>query len=116
MTPVIIQMNLLTPSNIMFVLGILSIIFSIYNYFKNPQIDSDRKDALLAQQVQWTIEGNERRFTEIQANVKDAFLLASNHTHTVDVKVDKLVEQVNALNLGITKINTILEERLPKKI
>ena len=58
--------SLITPQNITFTLGILGILFGVYNYFRNPQIDGDKKDALLAQQVQWQIETNERRFTEIQ--------------------------------------------------
>ncbi len=109
------ETSILTPNNIMFGLGIVGTIFGIYHYFKNPQVAADKKDALLAQQVQWQIEGNERRFTDIQNSIKDAFLLAQNHTHTVDVKVDKLGEELRTLSTHITKLSTIIEERIPRK-
>ena len=107
--------ELITSQNIIFVLGILAIIFSVYHYFKNPQIDSEKKDAILAQKVQWTNEANERRFSELQQNIKDAFLLASNHTNTVDTKVDKLIESVNRAEISIVRLATVIEERIPKK-
>lgn len=107
--------EIITPPNVTFALGILGLIFGVYHYFRTPQIDSEKKDALLAQQVQWTIEGNERRFIEIQQSVKDAFALASNHTHTVETKVDSLTGAVTALNVQIARLETIIEERIPKK-
>lgn len=105
----------LTTGNILFGLGIIGTIFTIYHYFKNPQVDSEKKDALLAQQVQWNIEATERRFTEIQSSIKDAFLLAQNHTHTVDVKVDGISKEVKELSTAIVKLSTIIEERILKK-
>ncbi len=107
--------DLLTASNITFVLGILAIIFSVYNYFKNPQTESEKKDALLEQKVQWQKEESERRFQEMGKRMDDALALAQNHTHTVDVKVDSLVQTVNEMDKSMTKIFTILEERLPRK-
>jgi hypothetical protein len=41
--------EILTMSNIMFVVGILGVIFSIYHYFKNPQLDIEKRQALDAQ-------------------------------------------------------------------
>lgn len=110
----------------MFVLGILGVIFTIYNYFKNPQIDGDKKDALLAQQVQWAKEGSdtrfkeiqestERRFAEMQLSIKDAFALGQNHIHTVDTKVDALSNNLISMGKEITRLATIIEERIPKK-
>ena len=107
--------TLLTPSNITFGLGIIGLIFTVYSYFKNPQIDGEKKDALLAQQVQWTIEGNERRFKEMQENFNQLLLQSNNHIHTVDVKVDKVVDSVSMMSNEITKLGTIIEERIPKK-
>ncbi len=114
MTEIIIPMDILTPSNIMFALGIIGMIFTIWGKVTKPQIDSEKKDALLAQQVQWNIEANERRFSEMQNSIKDAFLLAQNHTHTVDVKVDELIKQVNLMDKGLGNLSTIINERIPK--
>lgn len=107
--------TILTPSNIMFVLGILGAIFTVYNYFKNPQINSEKTDALLQQRVQWEKESTDKKFSEFGKRLEDAFLLASNHTHTVDVKVDGLIKTVGVMSNEITKLTTIIEERIPKK-
>ena len=39
-------MESITLSNITFYLGIISIIFSVYHYFKNPQIGLEKRQAL----------------------------------------------------------------------
>src|SRR3990167_8450366 len=101
--------NLLTPSNITFGLGLIGLVFTIYSYFKDPQVDGEKKDALLAQQVQWTIEGNERRFKEIQEHFSGLLLQSNNHIHTVDVKVDKMAENVSTLSNEIIRLGTIIE-------
>lgn len=108
--------TIITPNNITFVIGIIGIMFGVYHYFKNPQIASEKKDALLAQQVQWQREGTEKRFAEIQANIKEAFELAQNHTHSVDVKVDALTKKVSDVEIGLAKLSTTIEERIPKNV
>lgn len=128
----------LSLSNITLIIGILSIIFSVFLYFKNPQIDIEKKQAineerdkgkstivaqqavenkaqLLAQQVQWEKESSDKRFTEMGKRIDGAFTLAQNHIHTIDTKVDGLSSVINSLNIEVTKLTTIIEERLPKK-
>lgn len=107
--------TLLTPGNITFGLGLLAILFSVYNYFRIPQIDSDKKDALLSQQIQWLVEGTERRFKEIQESFNGLLLQSNNHIHTVDTKVEALGLQMVAMSNEITKLATIIDERIPKK-
>ena len=130
--------TLLTASNITFVLGIMVIIFTIYNYFKNPQIKLERdvavsekevlgkasalaqqvenKATILAQQLQWEKENNAVRFSELQVNIKEVMTLAQNHIHTVDIKVDKLQGIMEHMGNEITRLATIIDERIPKKI
>jgi len=132
----------LTPSNITFILGILAIIFSVFNYFRNPQItvekkqiqaDEELKDKatilsqkevenkanVLEKQFQWYMNSNEKKFAEFAKRLEDAFLMASNHTHTVDVKVDGLIKESNDWHLKIsnqmTDLSRIIEERVPRK-
>lgn len=105
----------LTPNNIMFVLGIFGIVFGVYHYFKNPQVDADKRDALLAQQVQWQIEGNEKRFKQINDSFQSLLLQSNNHIHTVDTKVDALSAKVSGVEIAIAKLGTIIEERIPKQ-
>jgi hypothetical protein len=99
----------------MFGLGILGILFSVFNYFKNPQIDQDKRDALLAQQVNWQNESTDRRFKEMQESFNALLLQSNNHIHTVDTKVDKVNEGMTSMSNEITKLATIIQERIPKK-
>lgn len=105
----------LTPGNVMFVVGLIGILFTVYNSFRNPQIDSDKKDALLAQQLQFMNESTERRFTEMAERLTQAMGLAQNHIHTVDTKVETLNTTVGAMGIQIATLGTIIEERIPKK-
>ena len=112
------------------ILVILGYVFFIYNYFRNPQENLDKKqaldkeesagrDKLFEQRMQWEKESNEKRFTELGVRLTDSMTLAQNHIHTVDMKVDGLIGSVNTMNLQltneITKLRTIIEERFPKK-
>jgi hypothetical protein len=107
--------DLLTPQNITFTLGVLAIIFSVFRYFKDPQVADDKKAALLSQQVQWAQEASERRFKDIQDNFNALLLQSNNHIHTVDIKVDSLATTMAAMSNEVTKLSTIIEERIPKK-
>lgn len=94
----------------------VGVIFIVYHYFRNPQIKSEKLDALLEQKVKLTNESNDRRFCEIQSNIKNAFELAQNHTHTVEVSVNTLVDKVNDMGKDVVRLQTIIEERIPKKL
>ena len=130
--------DLLTQSNVMFVLGLLAIMFSVYHYFKNPQEELETKQALtdkdlsnkatllaqkevenkaviIAQQLQWTIEYNDKRFLEIQTNIKEAFSLAQNHSNEALAGIKELTVVVNSMGNSITRLSTIIDERIPKK-
>jgi hypothetical protein len=97
------------------IVTLVGILFIVYNSFRNPQIKNDKKDALLAQQVQWTIEGNERRFNEMHTEIKEAFELTQNHSNEALAGVKELTTVVNAMGKEITKMTTIIDERIPKK-
>lgn len=118
--------DLLTPSNIMFAIGIIGLIFTIWNKVKDPQTYLDKRTAvereevegqatLLAQQLNWEKESNEKRFAEMSARLTESITLAQNHIHTVDVKADKVLEGLNSLSLRVTELSTIINERIPKK-
>lgn len=105
--------ELLTPSNIVFTLGILGTIFTVFSYFRNPQIASEKKDALLAQQVNWTAEATDRRFKDMQESFQALLLQSNNHIHTVDTKVDQLGQVMVQMGKEIVKLSTIIDERIP---
>lgn len=119
--------NFLTTTNILFAITIIGVLFSIYRSYHNPQEDLEKKQAvsesevdgkaqLLAQQVQWQKEATERRFSEIQVSIKDSMSLAQNHIHSVDVKVENLTTVVGTLNTEITRLATIISERIPRNL
>ena len=134
-------MTSITATDIGFILGILgvlSIIFAVYNSFRKPQEDIETKQALsekdlgtkatilaqkeletkalvLAEQVKNKDIENERRFNEMGVRLDTAMTTAKNHIHTVDVKVDRLIESVGILTNTITKLQTIIEERSPRQ-
>lgn len=131
-------METLSPSNITFALGIIGIIFTVYLYFKNPQealekkqaidqISVDNKAVILATDLAAEKYSTERRFTErdtqfnkaiteMGQRMDTALTLAQNHTHSVDVKVDKLTENVNMLSLEVRGLSVIIEERVPRRV
>jgi len=117
---------LLTPSNIMFVLGVLGVIFAVFNYFKNPQIQiekdliktkaqSDKEDNLNEVKYSYINESNNRRFNDIQKNFEALLLQSNNHIHTVDIKVETLSLNIISMEKELTRLSTIIEERIPKK-
>lgn len=108
--------TLITPGTIMFILGLGGVIFSIYNYFREPQIALDKSDALLNQQAKWTIEMNEQRFKDVQTNFSSLLLQSNNHIHTVDTKVDTLNQAMTVMSNEITRLGTIIQERIPKRL
>ena len=116
----------LTPTNIMFILGILGMIFTAVNYFRNPQealdkrqavdqITTDGKAEILAKQLSWIQEGMDRRFKDMQDSFQALLLQSNNHIHTVDTKVEALNTSVASMGIEIARLATIIEERIPKK-
>lgn len=141
--------DLFTAPNIMFAIGIIGVIFSIYKSYHQPQENIERRQSLdtlatekdkliaekdlgtkatilaqkeletkalvLAEQVKNKDVENERRFNEMVVRLDTAMATAQNHIHTVDVKVDKLIESVNSMSNKITELSTIISERIPRK-
>lgn len=107
--------ELLTPSNTLFVLALLTILFQVYKYFRDPQTANDKKDALLGQQLKSSSESVDMRFKTMQDNFSALLLQSNNHIHTVDTKVDVLVSTISQLGKDVVKLSTIIEERMPRK-
>lgn len=93
--------SLLTPSNITFILGVLAIIFSIYNYFRNPQVKSEQTDALMSQEIKNLTE-------KLQ-------LLMNNDIHEIKGMLLRMSGEFTSLSVLVGKLETKLDERVPKK-
>ena len=99
----------------MFVLGILGVIFGIYQYFRNPQIAEDKKAALLAQEVKTQTNSVDSRFEAMQENFKGLLLQSNNHIHTLEVKIDEINKIIGDVRVNVATLSTIIDERIPKK-
>ena len=93
--------DILTTQNIMFALLIITMIFNVYNSFKKPQIDADMRDSVFAIQLK-----------TMQADLVN---LRDNHIHTLDLKITTTNENVNLLTIAVAKLETIIDERMPRK-
>jgi hypothetical protein len=101
--------------DMMFVLGILGVIFGIYQYFRNPQIAEDKKAALLAQEVKTQTNSVDSRFEAMQENFKGLLLQSNNHIHTLEVKIDEINKIIGDVRVNVATLSTIIDERIPKK-
>ena len=120
----------LTTSNILAIISLLGMLFTVFLFFRIPQEKLDKQQSLtdkevenkavsLERQVQWEKEANERRFKDMNEVMTNATTLAQNHIHTIDTKVDSLTTLVNSMNLSmglkIAELSTIIAERIPRK-
>ena len=93
--------ELITIPNIVFALIIAERIFSIFNYFKNPQIQSDKNDLMLSASV---------------ASLKEALEhFKNNDLHTMQKTLELHENSIRFLTLETAKLQTIIDERIPKK-
>lgn len=122
--------NIVTPGNVMFSLGIITVIFSVYNSYRKPQeeietnqaltkkdVDNkatilaqkemENKASLLEQQVKLAYEANEKKFQEMGLRID-----------SVMTKVDSLVLTSSTWHLDISnkmvELTTIISERIPR--
>lgn len=99
----------------MFAIGVIGVGITVYKSIFDPQVKFDKTDALMQQQMKWFTESTEGRFKTMQDSFNSLLLQSNNHIHTVDTKVDKVKESVDQMGREITRLGTIIEERIPKK-
>ncbi len=92
----------LTYENITFALGILGVIFTAYNYFRNPQIKTDESLLVLS-----------NKYDTLNALVIN---LRDNHIHTIDETLKEQNKDINNLALEMKALTTIIDERIPRKL
>lgn len=91
----------ITPTNILFVLGLIGTLFTVYSYFKDPQVRSEKTDAITALQV----EGLQR----------DVKAVMENHLPHIDQRLNGLHDSINQTNQNVVRLATIIDERIPKR-
>lgn len=92
----------LTPSMIMFLLGILGMIFTVFNYFRNPQISSDKNDVVIS--------------SELKALTEKLQLLINNDIHEIKNNMQNMRLEMTDIAVRMGKVETIIEERVPRRI
>lgn len=93
--------SLLTPSNIIFVIGLLGTIFTIYKSITGPQITSDKKSLRL-----------EDRILAMEKSVSE---IKETHLKTVEQDIKSLTASVNELSKTVVRLATIIDERIPRQ-
>ena len=94
-------MELLTTSNIIFALGLLGTMFTIYNYFRDPQVKSEKNDAV-----------TDIKIGTLEANMKTVL---ENHLPHIDQRLNNFQMSIDHINQNIVRLTTIIDERIPKK-
>lgn len=96
--------EIITPSNITFALGILGVVFGVYHYFRNPQVDQDRRQYILEKEAELEKKAVDEKFESIEGEIS-----------TLQEKIDSLLDIINEMNLRlttqITKLETTISER-----
>ena len=87
----------------MFVLGLLAILFSIYNYFRNPQIDSEKMDAMFSVKL-----------ADIEKQILAFSASFQNHIQADNTQFGMLNQHIVEVDKSVVKLTTIIEERIPK--
>ena len=105
-----------TPVNIMFGIGILSVLFNILQYIRKPQEKGEQNDAIFSVEFKNLEKTFSERFTQTD---RDLANLRDNHIHTLEGKLDKHIDDQQKSELTMAKtvgrIETLLDERLPRK-
>ncbi len=80
---------------------LISVLFSAYSYFKDPQTKLEKGEGLMAMSIK-----------QLQVDLTN---LRDNHVHSLDIKLDEQGKTIRDLLIQVTKLSTIIDERIPKK-
>jgi hypothetical protein len=96
------DMNYFTPQNITIAVLLISNLFQIFLYFRNPQENLDKKLLVLG--------GKHDDLVREVADIKKTNIIEINKN------IADLTSTMNDMKIAVAKLSTIIEERLPKKI
>lgn len=102
----------ITPTNILFIIAIITFVSKIVFDVKNPQNKSELNDALFTQALETLRKDMELNFTKMEKTISN---LKDNHLHTLDTKIEANKNYINDLSRSVTKLATIIDERIPRK-
>ncbi len=80
--------------------GLVSIIFTVYNSFRNPQIKTDKESIKLREDID-----------SLQEQVHE---IKTKHLTSVEENIKDLSKTIHDLAINVTRLSTIIDERIPK--
>lgn len=95
-------MTLPSESDIVFSITIMATIFAVFKYFRDPQIKTEKKTMATS--------------IELASLKADLTNLKDNHIHTLTEGLKSTNENVVKLTIEVSKLGTIIDERIPKKM
>lgn len=90
----------LTTQNVLFIIAVITAIFGLYNYFRNPQIKTDQEGIKLYDRI----SNLEKSVVEIR----------EKHLTSVETDLKLLNTAINDLSKTVVRLSTIIDERIPK--
>lgn len=96
--------GVITFENITFFIALGAAAFGVYQHFRKP----DEKNALRLSKL-------EDSFNLVQNFDKTLCQMRDNHIHTIEEMTKGNLEKIEKLSNEITRLATIIEERIPKK-
>lgn len=93
----------LTPETIPFILSIatmVGVIFTVYLHFRKPQIQTDKEALKLREEFD--------ALKDVVDEVKE------KHLRSVEKDLKGLTGTIHELSLTMTRLSTIIDERIPK--
>jgi hypothetical protein len=94
----------ITFENITFIIALGGIAFGVFHFFHNPDVNADKRLCLLE-----SLFKSERERNDILIETE------KNHLHTLQVGQEKINKSITDVRIEVSKLGTILEERLPRK-
>jgi hypothetical protein len=98
-------MNLTDIQFIISIATLLGIVYAVYRTFRDPDIKADKSISLLKEQLAYE---KTTASLAIQTN--------QNCIHSLQGEVNDMKNDIGTLNVSIGKLETIINERIPKKL
>lgn len=97
---------------ILSVFGLGTVVFSVYLYFRNPQIKTDQTTLKLEDKIKALEKDNSDLKTDIQ---KQFIEIKETHIRSIEGDIKTLTTAVNDLSKTVVRLSTIIDERIPKQ-
>ena len=107
-------MELITQSNVIFTIGILSGLYAFFKLVIFPQKQSKAKDQLDDQKAKFLRSEYDKKFVSLDERLAEVTKNNQNHLHTIDTKLDALTKMIVDLGKDVIRLETTLNIKLPK--